>query len=376
MQISYFENSARKYHEGIKMKICYIADAQSIHTQRWVKWFAEHGHEVHLIAEYPAELENVKIHLVKERGGVINFVRRTWQTMKTVKKIKPDILHAHYVTGYGFFGAFSGFHPLIITAWGSDVLIDAKESFFKRVVVKYALRKADLITCDGENMREAMTKLGADSQKINIIYFGIDTQKFSPKQRSEKLREELGISNSPMIISLRNLEPIYDIESLVKSVPLVLKDIPEAKFVIAGRGSREAELKRLAKSIGVLDSIMFIGMIPNDELPQYLTSADIYVSTSLSDAGLAASTGEAMACGLPVIITDFGVNREWVEDGKNGFIIPLKNPKALAEKIITLLGNEDLRTKFGKKNRKIIEERLNYYIEMEKMENLYKQLSR
>jgi len=376
MQISYFENSARKYHEGIKMKICYIADAQSIHTQRWVKWFAEHGHEVHLIAEYPAELENVKIHLVKERGGVINFVRRTWQTMKTVKKIKPDILHAHYVTGYGFFGAFSGFHPLIITAWGSDVLIDAKESFFKRVVVKYALRKADLITCDGENMREAMTKLGADSQKINIIYFGIDTQKFSPKQRSEKLREELGISNSPMIISLRNLEPIYDIESLVKSVPLVLKDIPEAKFVIAGRGSREAELKRLAKSIGVLDSIMFIGMIPNDELPQYLTSADIYVSTSLSDAGLAASTGEAMACGLPVIITDFGVNREWVEDGKNGFIIPLKNPKALAEKIITLLGNEDLRTKFGKKNRKIIEERLNYYIEMEKMEKLYKELSR
>jgi len=358
------------------MKICYIADAQSIHTQRWVKWFAEHGHEVHLIAEYPAELENVKIHLVKERGGVINFVRRTWQTMKTVKKIKPDILHAHYVTGYGFFGAFSGFHPLIITAWGSDVLIDAKESFFKRVVVKYALRKADLITCDGENMREAMTKLGADSQKINIIYFGIDTQKFSPKQRSEKLREELGISNSPMIISLRNLEPIYDIESLVKSVPLVLKDIPEAKFVIAGRGSREAELKRLAKSIGVLDSIMFIGMIPNDELPQYLTSADIYVSTSLSDAGLAASTGEAMACGLPVIITDFGVNREWVEDGKNGFIIPLKNPKALAEKIITLLGNEDLRTKFGKKNRKIIEERLNYYIEMEKMEKLYKELSR
>ena len=376
MQISYFENSARKYHEGIKMKICYIADAQSIHTQRWVKWFAEHGHEVHLIAEYPAELENVKIHLVKERGGVINFVRRTWQTMKTVKKIKPDILHAHYVTGYGFFGAFSGFHPLIITAWGSDVLIDAKESFFKRVVVKYALRKADLITCDGENMKEAMTKLGADSQKINIIYFGIDTQKFSPKQRSEKLREELGISNSPMIISLRNLEPIYDIESLVKSVPLVLKDIPEAKFVIAGRGSREAELKRLAKSIGVLDSIMFIGMIPNDELPQYLTSADIYVSTSLSDAGLAASTGEAMACGLPVIITDFGVNREWVEDGKNGFIIPLKNPKALAEKIITLLGNEDLRTKFGKKNRKIIEERLNYYIEMEKMEKLYKELSR
>jgi glycosyltransferase involved in cell wall biosynthesis len=101
---------------------------------------------------------------------------------------------------------------------------------------------------------------------------------------------------------------------------------------------------------------------------------DVYVSTSLSDAGIAASTAEAMACGLPVIVTDVADNRDWVEDGDNGFVIPVKSPKLLAEKIIYLLKNENIRKKFGKSGRKIIEERNNYYKEMEKMENIYEKL--
>ena len=112
--------------------------------------------------------------------------------------------------------------------------------------------------------------------------------------------------------------------------------------------------------------------IPHDELPRYLTSANIFVSTALSDAGLAASTVEAMDCGLPVVITDSGDNRKWVEDGVNGFIIPLKDPKTLAEKIIYLLKNPDVGKEFGMRNRKIIEERNDYYKEMKKMENFIK----
>ena len=225
-------------------------------------------------------------------------------------------------------------------------------------------------------MREAMTKLGANLQQIKHIYFGVDTQKFNPRERSEKLRRELGVLDSPMIISLRNLESIYDIESLVKSVPLVLKDASEAKFVIAGKGSEEATLKKLAESLGISDSIRFVGFIPNDEIPQYLASADIYVCTSLSDSGLATSTKEAMACGLPVVITDIEVNKEWIEDGKNGFLVPTKDPESLAEKIITLLRNEEIRMRFRKIGRKMVKEKFEYNREMEKMEKLYKELSR
>jgi len=176
------------------------------------------------------------------------------------------------------------------------------------------------------------------------------------------------------VISLRNLDPIYDVESLIRSVPWVLKEVPESKFLIAGKGSEEKRLRELAKSLGVSDNVKFVGFIPNKELPAYLNTVDVCVSTSLSDAGIAASTAEAMACGLAVIVTDVADNRKWVEDGVNGFVVPIKDPKSLAEKIIYLLRNEDIRNQFGKINRKIIEERNNYYKEMEKMEEVYKEL--
>jgi glycosyltransferase involved in cell wall biosynthesis len=225
-------------------------------------------------------------------------------------------------------------------------------------------------------MKESMTKLGIAPEKVNIICFGVDTRKFSPGISSETLRAKLGVYDAPTVISLRNLDLLYDVESLVRSVPLVLKSIPESKVVIAGKGSEERKLKELAESLGVSNSIKFVGFIPNDELPQYLNSVDVYVSTSLSDAGIAASTAEAMSCGLPVIVTDVADNRDWIEDGVNGLVIPTKEPKALAEKIIFLLKNEEIRKKFGEVNRKIIEGRNNYYKEMEKMEDIYKELIR
>jgi len=241
-------------------------------------------------------------------------------------------------------------------------------------MAKYMLKRADLITTDGEHLKKPLMRLGGDPQKIKIIYFGVDTQQFAPSQKGKRLSKELGVHNSPTIISLRRLEPIYNVESLIQAVPLVLKEVPEVKFLVIDKGSEEVKLKQLAESLGVSESVRFLGWIPVDKLPQYIALSDICVSTSLSDAGLASSTAEAMACGLPVIITDFGSNRIWVEDGVNGFLVPLKDPKALALKIIYLLQNKGIRKKFGQFNRQIIEEKNNWEKEMHKMSNLYEKL--
>lgn len=243
-------------------------------------------------------------------------------------------------------------------------------------MIKFALRKADLITCDAEHMKEAMIKLGAKPEKIKIIYFGVDTKKFCPGPKDKELIKKLGIENCPVVISLRNLEPIYDVETLIRAIPLVVKEIPNAKFIIAGKGSEEEKLKNLAKELEISESIRFVGFIPNDELPKYLRTADVYISTSLSDAGISASTAEAMACGLPVIITKTGENEKWVKDGEGGYLIPIKNPEILVKKIIYLIKNEKLRKEFGKVNRIIIEEKNNYYKEMEKMEKLYEEIAK
>jgi len=365
------------------MRMCYLANASLVHTYRWVRYFVEKGHEIHVISFENAQIEGTSVHVLKLPVFVKNAtfplkMASICRVKALIKRIKPDILHAHYVTTYGLFGALCNFNPFIITAWGSDILIIPEARFTsmtKKPIAKYALRKADLITCDAEHMKLAMKRLGIAPEKITIIYFGVDTRKFSPGEKSEKLRAKLGIHDSPAVISLRNLEPLFDIESLIRALPLVLKEVPESQFVIAGKGSEEKRLRELAKSLGISDNVKFTGFIPNEELPQYLRTVDVCVSTSLSDAGIAASTAEAMACGLPVIITDVADNKKWVENGENGFLVPVKDPKSLAERIIYLLQNDDIRRKFGKINRKIIEEKNNYYKEMEKMEDIYKELA-
>lgn len=367
------------------MKICYLADAGSIHTQRWVKYFADNGHEVHLISFRSfgdCNIENVKLHLLKRLHPQIRFIAfptnllfEMIQVRKLIKKINLDIVHAHYVTDYGFRGALAGFHPFVVTAWGSDVLRAPTTSKISKFTAKFALNKADLITCDGENSKDAMINLGIKSQRIELIFHGVDTKIFNSKQKDKKVIKNLfGEEKFPVVISARLLVPKNNVETIIKAVPLIIKKIPEAKFIIGGEGPEENYLKELAESLGILNSIRFVGWIPHDELPKYLASSDVYVSTSLWDGGVAVATLDAMACELAPVVTDVADNKKWIKDGENGFIVPIKNPKLLAEKVIYLLDNKENRKRLGEINGKIIEEKQNYEKEMLKMEKLYKKL--
>lgn len=359
------------------MKICFLAGANSIHSQKWIEYFSERGHEVHWISLFPSifqNIKNVKFYFLKRFPlRPLDILFNAIAVKRLIKKINPDILHVHYAGVNGTLGALSGFHPFILTAWGSDVLI-APKSKIVRPLIKFVLKKADLITCDAEHIKKAMINLGAESSKIKIIYFGIDTQKFSPGPKEENLIQELKIENSPIVISSRSLEPIYDLETLIKAARLVLKEISGVKFIIIGKGPEEEKLKELAKNLGILESIRFVGWILNEELPQYLRIADIYVSTSLSDAGISSSTAEAMASGLPVVITNTGENEKWVKDGEGGYLIPVKNPNILDQKLVYLFKNENLRKELGLINRKTIEDKNNYYREMDKMGKFYEEI--
>jgi glycosyltransferase involved in cell wall biosynthesis len=355
------------------MKICFVGDASSIHINRWTQWFSKRGHEVHLISDKPEDIEGVKVHRLNERAGALAFFLKIFQTRKIIKRIRPDLVHGHYLTSYGAWAASSDCHPSIVTAWGSDVLIDTKIKT-KRRAVKYALRNADIITCAGEYMKQAIISLGAEEGKIIFNYFGIDTQAFDPALRSEGLRNELGVSDSPLIISTRRLEPIYDVGTLIRAVPSVIQTNPNARFVIVGDGSERGKLMSLADSLKISVNVTFVGWIQKEKLPGYLASANIYVNTSLSDSGLAVSTREAMACGLPVITTDLEANRGWgLEDGKSGYLVPIKDPKALAARINLLLRDKEIRMKFGEINRDIAAARYDFNEDMGNMENLYKE---
>lgn len=179
-----------------------------------------------------------------------------------------------------------------------------------------------------------------------------------------------------LVISTKPLRSESDIGTLIKAVPHILKEVPEARFIIIGDGGQKESLINLAKSLKVSEVIDFVGNVSSDKIPWLLNSADVFVNTSLIDTGLAASTAEAMACGLPIVVSDSGDNKLWIKNGINGFIFPLRDFEALAEEIICLLKNEYLRKKVCKTNREMIMETNDYHKEMDKMEKIYETIKR
>ena len=205
------------------------------------------------------------------------------------------------------------------------------------------------------------------SCSYRIINFGTEIEKYTKPRKPRS-----PVPTIPTIISLRAHKPLYDIETLIKALPLVASKHP-IKAIIAGDGPLRNRHIQMAKTLcrDTCTSIEFPGNIPSNRIPETLARADIYVNTSTSDAGLAASTAEAMAAGLPVITTDIGDNPKWIQHGKTGLLYRARDRKDLAEQIKRLIENPKEAKKYGKHGQRIIQHRNNHKREMEKMEAEY-----
>jgi len=138
------------------MKICYLANAASIHTKRWARHFAGRRHQITVISYQPGKIEGIQVYTLPSTffGTPVDYFLNLKRVRYLVQKISPDILHAHYVTSYGLFGALAGKRPLIISAWGSDVLVAPEKSWLLRQIVRFSLSRANLVTSVAEHMTQ------------------------------------------------------------------------------------------------------------------------------------------------------------------------------------------------------------------------------
>lgn len=171
--------------EEKRMKLCFLANANSSHTIRWVRWFVNKKHEVTVITMTPPDKPIKGCNIIRLKRGrrlkPITFWFRIREIKKYLKRLKPDLIHAHYITTYGFMAALTGFHPVMISAWGSDVLINPKQSKRMKYRAMKAIEHADMCHCDGIKTRQALKELGASEDKIATVYFGVDCEKYKPR---------------------------------------------------------------------------------------------------------------------------------------------------------------------------------------------------
>ncbi|MFC1901639.1 glycosyltransferase family 4 protein [Chloroflexota bacterium] len=378
------------------MRICYLGDCTHIHDLRFVTKLVERGYDTHIVTfmDNPIEVSGVKYHSVPFPDLFFRSPRRLWRSKKILREIlreiKPDVLHAGWIHTYGFLAAVSGFHPFLLMPWGSDILLKRDDIFsftrfsiFNKVVsryaqryaTRYAINKADMITCDAEHVKKEIVRLiGYPADRIIIFPWGIDLSKFNPEADGSLIRKRLGWEDNKILIMTRAFEPVYGIEYFLQALPQIIRECPEARAILCGDGSLRGELERFVKDKGLNEYVHFAGFVKNDDLPYYLASADVYVSCSLSD-GTSLSLLEAMACGLPVVVSDVPAILEWVKDGENGFTVPVHDTTSLEQKIVYFLEREDLRENFGKRNWQIAQERANWDINFEKLEGIYRHLA-
>lgn len=366
------------------MKLLYIADAGAIHTQRWVKYFADKGHEVHLVSHRSfgdSNIENVELHLLQVYPLPIKLLVHTTFIKRLINRIKPDILHVHYIDINAFIAALTGFRPLVLSAWGSDVLTTPKNSMSITFMVKFALKRANVTTTTAEFMGDYLVnEFGLPKSKIIRIPWGIDLKIFHRgyEPETEKLRASLKIDKtSPVIISNRSMAPQYRIQSIVESIPSILHKHPDAIFVfLRGSGSDkfENEIKTRAEELGISASTRFVPrFLTPREMAIYLNMSDALISIPKSDQ-FAGCILEGMVCGAIPIVGQLEVYHQFLTDGENALFVDAKDPQKIAEGIIHSIEHPELRRKFHEINRKIVEEKEDWDKNAPKMEELYNEL--
>ena len=355
------------------MKICYLSSAISVHTHRWARHFARRGYQVTVVSFHPGNLDWEGIQVFQLPAlfsrSQANILLNLGRVRGLVREIDPNILHAHVVPSYGLAGALTGRHPFVATAWGSDVLVQPEESWVYRQIVRFVLKRADLVTSMAEHMTKHLIERGyAEADKIVTLPFGVDTDVFNLNQRTRRHGDA-----PPLVVSTRRLDYGLDVHLFLRASPQVLEHYPDVHFVVVSDGPFRSQLEQLATDLGVADRVEFRGAIPYHEMPKLLGEADVFVSTSRSD-GNNVSLNEAMACGAFPVATDIPANREWIEPGQNGLLFPCQDAEELAQRIVEALRQPDWRQATTAQNWEIIRTRASWAHKMVEMEKLYASL--
>jgi glycosyltransferase involved in cell wall biosynthesis len=366
------------------MKIFLLSDSGSIHTKRWVSALSGRGMTVFLFGlntmndiEYYQQYPDVivqKTHYTNSIKGLkigsitgkIRYLLAVMSLKRCIKQFQPDILHAHYASSYGLLGALSGFHPYILSVWGSDVYDFPNISFLHKRILKYNLSKADRILSTSHIMATEARRY--TNKSITITPFGVDLSLFK-KQHTSRHDDIFVVGN------VKTLAPKYGIDVLIHAFKMVIDNNPHKRLCleIVGEGPDKEKLEQLARNLGISEYVIFRGKIENHMLPLVYNAVSVSVSVSDSESfGVVAV--EAMACECPVVVSDADGFTEVVANGETGFIVPKRDVSSTAAAIQKFIDNPLLRIKMGQNGRKRVEELYDWNKNVNKMLSVYQEI--
>lgn len=358
------------------LTICAIGDARSVHVQNRTRCFAERGHKVYLITQYPAGSEGIEEIVIG--GGIpplLTNVAMTLRYLKAIRDCEPDLIHIHFAYNLGgWAAAATGFHPLIVSTMGSDIDFSQREGRTRlgNELTLSMFNRADLITVKSTAMAQEVSRLGHYQHKLAQISWGIDPNSFY-KRDTSTLRAKLGLSqHTRVIFSPKIMRPLYNIHLLLAAMPAVIKKYADTKLILSeyqADSVYKGQIIEQIQNLGLQQQVIFAGYIPHDEMPFYYSLADLVVNIPASD-GLPQSLLEAMSCGTPVVLGNLPQYDFIVEHKKNAYLVDF-SPEAIAEGLIALLGDTGLRESISLSGIEYVQNQMSMEKEVKRVEDLY-----
>jgi len=368
------------------MRLLYLAQGYTTHDRRFLEALSRDQFEVHYLRLSSLTLDRrplpagvVPIPWVGDRladGAVFGNVRRWLGLRRIVRDLGASIALAGPVPTAAFLLALTGFGPFVAMSWGSDLLVDARQSRVADAKAGYALRRAAGFFGDCRGVAdEARRRATFPEDRVVLFPWGIDHGQFFPGPSSLPLRRDLGWEDKRVVICTRSWEPVYAVDVLVRAFAAVAPEFADARLLLLGDGSRAAEIHRLIQDLGVHDRVHAPGRIAYDLLPEYFRLADIYASAALSD-GSSVSLLEAMACGLPAVVTGAFGNLEWVSPGENGWLAQPGSVESLAGCLReALAAPPDRLAGIGRANISVVRERADWDRNFQRLTGLLRRVA-
>lgn len=360
------------------MKILILGAAHSIHIQRWVEALSERGHSLTIVSQTKATDWKCPIQVDLRYlpfPGNIGYFLNAIALRRIIREVRPDIVNAHYASGYGTTAGICRFTPTLLSVWGSDVYDFPTKSVVKRRLLTWNLRRATRISATSEAMALEVGRLAPELALPFVIPFGVDIKKFAPAPTDHAQTDQIVIG------TVKTLAHIYGIDLLIRAYAQLLADPAvlaaglsnRLHLRIVGTGPDRLSLEALAEAESLSDRIEFVGAVPHSRVPEMLRGLDVFVAASRQES-FGVAVVEASACGVPVLVTDVDGLSEVVEQNRTGIIVPRENVDSLASAMKLLTLSAPLRRRLGQEGRASVQRRYDWDESVTRMIECYEKV--
>ena len=347
------------------MKILYFSLGYSTHDYRFLKAISDGGHDVHFV-QLEGNRRQVESRSVPEnvnqviwKGGREPF---TWSKLpalvldfkRLVRDLKPDLVHAGPIQTCAFIAVLAGASPLLTMSWGFDLMDDVHKGWMWEFATKYTLKRSTFFTSDANVTKDKAVAYGMNPEKTIVFPWGVDLDHFRMRNAEGRMAKE-----GFVLFCNRSWETRYGVDMLARAFVKVANQREDNRLLLLGGGSQGSYLRKIFQSGGVDEHVTYGGQISQTDLPRWYHMADLYISPSHVD-GSSVSLMEALACGLPCLVSDIPANKEWVFENQNGWLFRDGDVDHLAEKILAAMNQREKLPEIGRASRSEAEKRADW----------------